>query len=226
MTFAEFRAAFSREKFPLYSFSQDAELQGSSAKDPNSAAVTLRIDKDDATQTADIHEGVCIHASRMWIQARNLPSMISEADAATIPNCPILAFVKRHWESIMCMQALHQSGRSQGRLDGKAFDIAGLSILGQFRVEKSLFNRSTAGIYHHEIVKSSVHFAILIVAFDDGGSHAIAFDTRNGEFSMFDPNRGMLIAVNGAGSDTERLLRAWCALIRATPISVTTFSRN
>ncbi len=221
MTFAEFRRQFPKASYPIYEFDQMKMLEASDGKDPDSDAVMMQVKPGRAV---DIHEGVCIQASKMWIQARNYPAMVSDEDARRSPLQPIMGFIRRHWETIMCSQALHQSGLSHGRISGKDREIAGLAKPEEFSVGK-LWGHSMATSYYQQLTAANVMFAILDIIKPEG-SHAIGFDVRAGGFAFFDPNVGMLVANNGAGDDTRKLFKAWLEFCNAEPNSLTTYSRN
>jgi len=139
-----------------------------------------------AGTVVDVRNGVCREFTRMWIFARNSPEScksLPRSEYATRQKWnepPELSLLRKHMVTLMVGQA-----QAEARQVSWVPKVSGLVITEWHQkagvkdfVHKYLWKKGGALFY------VSVHVS--------GGTHAIGFDTRNGEFHMFDSEYGML----------------------------------
>jgi hypothetical protein len=126
-------------------------------------------------------DGVCRELCRMWLNARNIP-ICTEGLGKTITGqewAPELELLYKNFHTIVISQAIADAGKT-GR------DVMDVNGLASKYMKCDIKNLGIKLLAHHGTL------AIAAVSMPQG-KHGIAFDTRDPDFMMFDPNVGMLI---------------------------------
>lgn len=136
-------------------------------------------------------QGFCRELCRMWLFVRNTPEVAAGIKGAD-RGPPELAFLRKNTYTLMVAQATYETNF---RTEDDVEHIFGLAA-------GSNKECKTAHRLYRRLVSNGGQLAMALVT-AGGGFHVLAFDMRDQQFVMFDPNSGMYWITRGEGAEAE-----------------------
>lgn len=191
---------YPRDSYPGYEFDQK-ELM------PQTEFSDGKIDLG-GNKYEDVSDGVCFELCRKWIIARNYPNVISDKDKSDKKYGPEIAYLVNNLSSTMIAQALVNT-------KSRTYDQSKIWGLSQEDINfgKSI-GMSRTELYFNEMTRGNAIFGMFHVR-NSSGQHAIAFDMRDNNFFMFDPNWGVFDFSRANKETRLQIVKDWLEFIES-----------
>jgi hypothetical protein len=140
-------------------------------------------------QSSVVSEGICHEIVRMWIFARNFPTVLTDIKTSFTEPSKELVFLTKHLPTLMTAQDDYANPKNVSVIDGmrRFRQVHGLTEHDNMEVDTS---RLLKGLW--KLGRGALaHVGVRVPK----GFHAIGFDLRTG-FALFDPNTGLWEAKN------------------------------
>jgi hypothetical protein len=157
-------------------------------------------------------DGICRELCRMWLNARNFPIMTEDLGKHPVSGlewAPELELLYKNFHTLTISQAMADAkitGRDAMIVNGLAAQYSKCNKIGDLG-NQLLANHGTLAIAAVQMTN---------------GYHAIAFDTRNTVFIMFDPNKGMFVAKQKF--NTTEFLREYFEMMNYNLMHITKYT--